>query len=120
MFVSDSYPNANVLVEFLNGVTGWNYTMDDVFKTGERILDIRHCFNIREGLNLLKYKSPDRIIGIPPLKTGPTAGRTVDEKTIDSEFCEAMSWDVKTSKPSKRRLIELGMVDVAEELYDVG
>ena len=120
MFVSDSYPNANVLVEFLNAITGWNFTLDDVFKTGERILDIRHCFNIREGLNPLKYKSPDRMIGKPPLKTGPTAGRTVDEETIDRELCEAMSWDVKTTKPSRKRLIELDMADIAKELYGAG
>ena len=120
MFVSDSYPNANVLVEFLNAITGWNFTLDDVFKTGERILDIRHCFNIREGLNPLKYKSPNRMIGLPPLKTGPTAGRTVDEAVIARELCEAMKWDVKTAKPSKQRLIELGMADVAEELYGAG
>ena len=116
MFLSDSYPNANVLVEFLNAITGWNFTMDDVLKTGERILDIRHCFNVREGLNPLKYQRPGRVIGLPPLKTGPTAGRTVDEETIDRELCEAMKWDVKTSKPSKQRLIELGMADVADEL----
>ena len=89
-------------------------------RLGERILDVRHCFNVREGLNPLKYKSPDRMIGKPPLKTGPTAGRTVDEATIDREFCEAMSWDVKTAKPSKQRLTELGMADIAAELYDAG
>jgi hypothetical protein len=43
----------------------------------------------------------------------------VDEETIDRELCEAMKWDVKTSKPSKQRLIELGMDAVADELYRV-
>ena len=119
MFVSDSYPEANILVEFLNSITGWNYTMDDVIKTGERILDIRHCFNLREGLNPLKYKAPDRMIGLPPLKVGPNAGKTLDEKTIDRELCEAMSWDITTTKPSERRLIELGMEDIVKELYAI-
>jgi hypothetical protein len=60
------------------------------------------------------------MIGKPPLKTGPTAGRTVDEETIDRELCEAMSWDVKTTKPSRQRLIELDMADIAKELYGAG
>jgi aldehyde:ferredoxin oxidoreductase len=119
MFVSDSYPEANVLVEFLNAITGWNLTMDDVLKAGERILDMRQSFNIREGINPLEFKVQGRMVGKPPLQAGPNAGRTLDEATIDRELCEAMKWDVKTTKPSEQRLIELGMGDIARELKSV-
>jgi aldehyde:ferredoxin oxidoreductase len=60
---------------------------------------------------------PDRVVGKPPLKEGPLAGITVDEETLDKEYCLAMDWDVKTTKPSKKKLLELGLEDVAKELW---
>lgn len=116
-FVFGTYPNAGVLIEFLNAITGWNLTMEETLKAGERIANIRHAFNLREGLNPLTYKAPDRIIGKPPMKEGPLAGVTVPEDIIAREYCEAMDWDPKTTMPSKKRLLELGMEDVAKVLY---
>jgi aldehyde:ferredoxin oxidoreductase len=116
-FVTFTYPSADVLIEFLNAATGWNLTMEEILKTGERIANIRHCFNIREGLNMLKFHSPDRMAGKPPLTTGPLAGKTVDEEMIASEFCEAMDWDKVTAKPSKKKLLELDMSDVAKVIW---
>jgi aldehyde:ferredoxin oxidoreductase len=112
-FVCLTYPDASVLVEFLNAVTGWNYTMEDLIKTGERITNIRHAFNLRECINPLNYRNPDRMIGKPPLTVGPTAGMTVDEAAIDKEYCLAMDWDVNTTRPSNKKLKELGLEDVA-------
>jgi len=112
-FVSDSYPAAAVLAEFLTAVTGWNITIQDVLSVGERIANVRQAFNIREGINPLKFQNPNRMIGQPPIQYGPHAGQTIDEATIDREFCEAMQWDVQTTEPSKKRLVELGMEDVA-------
>ncbi len=119
MFVFDSYPGANTFVEFLNAITGWNLTLEDVVNAGERIQDMRHSFNVREGYNPLNIHHPARMVGKPPLAAGPNAGRTVDEDVIAREVCEAMKWDVKTAKPSEQRLIELGMGDIAEELAKV-
>jgi len=116
MFLSDSYPNAWVLVEFLNSITGWNFSMEDVINAGERIANIRHLFNIREGFNPLKYTVPDRIAGRPPFKEGPLAGVTLDEKAIAREYCEAMGWDLNTAVPDKKRLIKIGMEDIANSL----
>jgi aldehyde:ferredoxin oxidoreductase len=117
-FVTFTYPSANVLIEFLNAATGWDLTMEEVLKTGERIANIRHCFNIREGLNFLKFNSPGRMAGKPPLTAGPIAGKTIDEEMIAREFCEVMDWDKETTKPSKKKLSELGMDDVAKIICD--
>ncbi len=111
-------PSAHVLTEFISVITGWDITTEELIRTGERIADIRHAFNLREGLNPLKYDIPGRIMGNPPPETGPTAGVTVDEKAMDGEFMMEMQWDPETSKPYKERLIELGLEDVAGELWD--
>jgi aldehyde:ferredoxin oxidoreductase len=40
----------------------------------------------------------------------------VDEATMVSEYLQAMDWDQKTAKPSKSKLAELGLTDIAEVL----
>jgi aldehyde:ferredoxin oxidoreductase len=90
--------------------------MDEIIKTGHRIVTMRQAFNIREGLKT-PWKFPDRMMGIPPKKEGPRAGITLDKDELSKEYYEALGWDVKTGKPSKEVLLELGLDDVAKELY---
>ncbi len=117
LFVFDSLPTVQAVVEFMRAITGWDLTFDELLETGERIANIRRAFNIREGLNPLEFKIPDRVLGIPPQKEGPLAGITVDEDTMDRDYLAAMDWDLKTAKPSKKKLLELGLDDVAKELW---
>ena len=117
LFMYICLPDAKVVTEFISAVTGWDVTMDELIKTGERITNIRHAFNIREGLNPLQFKVPDRLLGKPPLKEGPLAGIVIDEDTMIKEYLAAMDWDPKTAKPSKKKLQELGLEDVAKELW---
>ncbi len=110
-------PNVEPFLEFLNAVSGWDFTVGELFKTGERIANIRQAFNIREGLNSLQFKAPGRVYGNPPPERGPLAGITVDEETLFTEYLTAMDWDTKTAKPSKKKLLELGLDEVARELW---
>jgi aldehyde:ferredoxin oxidoreductase len=110
-------PHADAFIESVNAVTGWGITREEVDRTGERIANIRQAFNIREGLNLLEFKIPDRIVGNPPKKEGPLAGVTLDQNLINREFLTAMDWDLETAKPSKEKLLELDMEDVAQVLW---
>jgi aldehyde:ferredoxin oxidoreductase len=34
-----------------------------------------------------------------------------------AEYYKAMDWDLETGKPSKKKLIELGLEDVAQKLW---
>jgi aldehyde:ferredoxin oxidoreductase len=117
LFVYWAFPNTDPIADFMRAVTGWDVTNEELLKTGERIANIRQAFNIREGLNPLKFKVPDRVLGKPPLKAGPLAGVTVDEDTMIKEYLTAMDWDLKTAKPSKKKLLELGLTDVAQTLW---
>jgi aldehyde:ferredoxin oxidoreductase len=117
LFVYWAFPDVDPIADFMRAVTGWDVTDEELLKTGERIANIRQAFNIREGLNPLKHKVPDRVMGRPPLKEGPVAGVTIDEDTMIKEYLTAMDWDLKTAKPSKRKLLELGLTDVAQELW---
>ena len=117
VFVIATYPHVDVLIEFLNAVTGWDTTVEEVLATGERVANLRQAFNIREGLNPLDYVVSGRLVGKPPLEAGPLAGVTIDQDAINREFLEAMDWDLTTTKPSKKKLLELGLDDVAKSLW---
>ena len=116
LFLYWALPHIDSFVEFMSAVSGWDLTIDELLKTGERISNIRHAFNIREGLNPLQFKISGRITGNPPPKVGPLAGVTVDEETLNKEYLAALDWDLKTAKPSKKKLQELGLEDVAKEI----
>ncbi|MDY6892111.1 MAG: aldehyde ferredoxin oxidoreductase family protein [Chloroflexota bacterium] len=107
----DAVPN------FLAAVTGWEFSMPDSLVVGERIANIRRAFNVREGIKPEDYKLPARIKGVPPLKEGPLAGVTIDVDNLSKELCEFMDWDLETGKPSKDKLVSLGMDDVAKDLW---
>lgn len=118
IFLYWALPHIDGIVDFMHAVSGWDLTVDELLLTGERIANIRHAFNIREGLNPLDYKINGRIMGHPPPKEGPLAGITVDEETLDQEFLSAMDWDSKTTKPSRKKLEDLGLEDVAREIWE--
>jgi aldehyde:ferredoxin oxidoreductase len=75
------------------------------------------AFNLREGINPIEdFKMPGRVIGHPPVKSGPQKGVEIDLNTMVREYLQAMDWDQMTFKPSRRRLEQLGLEDVAEVL----
>ena len=117
MFMYMSLHNVEVVTNFMSAITGWGVTTDELLKAGERISNVRHAFNLREGLNPLQFKVPDRSLGIPAQKEGPLTGVTVDENILIKEYLTAMDWDTKTTKPSKKKLQELGLEDIAGDLW---
>jgi len=101
----------------ISAVTGWDRSMNELLKIGERIANIRHAFNLREGINPLEWKVNPRIIGNPPQKEGPLAGVTADIEAQVYWNLGALDWDRVTTKPSKKKLLELGLDDVAQEFW---
>jgi aldehyde:ferredoxin oxidoreductase len=104
------------LVDFLNAVTGWDYTFETLHTAGERIANMRHAFNLREGQNPRKWAFPGRMIGNPPIGKGPLGQTTVDLEANEVAYLRAFGWDPETTRPSALRLAELGLEDVAQDL----
>jgi aldehyde:ferredoxin oxidoreductase len=105
------------LVAYMKAVTGWDRSLQELFKAGERIANMRHAFTLREGDNPLKRKVHPRIIGRPPFEEGPLAGVTCDIETQIIENLKALDWDLTTARPSRKKLLELGLDDVAHDLW---
>ncbi len=108
---------AQYAAEFLAAVTGWERPLKEILKCGARIGTMRHVFTLREGDNPIQRKVHGRIIGQPPQTEGPLAGVTAD---LDAQVywnLGAIDWDRVTARPSRDRLLELGLDDVAQELW---
>ncbi|MGB8708067.1 MAG: aldehyde ferredoxin oxidoreductase family protein [Dehalococcoidia bacterium] len=111
------FMDASALTDFINLATGWDYSIDDLLKVGDRVASIRQAFNAREGVGISDFKVPGRVAGNPPPEAGPTAGRSVDFATLRSDYLAARDWDA-TGIPGKNKLLELGLEDVAKSLWD--
>ena len=112
MFGYLSY-DARSTPEFMEAITGWGGDIKELLLIGERIANVRMLFNLREGVNPLEWKVPDRILGHPPLEEGNIRGVELDEKTMIREFLQAMDWDQSTMRPSEQKLEELGLQELA-------
>jgi aldehyde:ferredoxin oxidoreductase len=103
-----AYP-IQTMVDQIASVTGWEFDLEEMFRTGMRIFTMRHAFNLREGINPLARSLPGRIIGDPPLTEGNVKDVTVDFQNLTREFLELIGWDQHTTVPNKQSLRELGM-----------
>ena len=112
-FAGFSMPQ-EALPGFIEAVTG---SAIDLVRTGQRIMNMRHVFNLREGQRRSDNKIPVRCVGKPPLAEGPLKGITVDHEKLADNFFGAMDWDKSTLFPSKDSLEALGLSDVVRDLY---
>jgi aldehyde:ferredoxin oxidoreductase len=105
------------LPAYVNAVTGWNKTPEEYLRIGERIQNLRQAFNIKQGIKpMTDFALPDRAWGNPPLDYGPIKGVTVNIKSLQNRFLDCIGWDKETAVPTKAKLMELGLEDVALEI----
>ena len=102
--------------EWINVMTGWDMTREELLRVGERIANLRMAFSFREGDIVTRRHVPGRSFGSPPQGEGPHAGFTLDVETLEREFLEACDWDIETGRPSRAKLISLGLEDVARQI----
>ena len=95
------------IVDFVQAVTGWDFTADELLRTGERIQTLRQLFNFREGVHPGDFTLPKRIVEPPPV--GPLKEITYRIEDIRRTYFQAMSWDPITGEPSPKRLFELDL-----------
>jgi aldehyde:ferredoxin oxidoreductase len=97
------------VVDYLNAATGWKLTPDEYLKIGERILDLRKAFTVREGIRPKDTRLHHRGVGDPPHDKGPLKGVTLDMNQLEKGFFDIVGWDPKTGGPTKKKLKEMGI-----------
>lgn len=103
------------LIDFINAVTGWEMTVQEVLQTGARIQSLRQEFNKREKIELASRKLHPRMAGTPPKTDGPLKDITVDIETLSSEYYSAMGWNPENGFPSEETLNKLGIQELVKK-----
>ena len=97
--------------ELMHATTGWEWTVEDIQKIGERRLNMLRAFNAREGAGRDRDTLPKRIYD-EPLEGGPSDGVSVTRQEVEDAldiYYEMCGWDVATGKPTRAKLEQLGL-----------
>ncbi len=104
--------------EMLSYATGWSYSIEELMKAGRRIFDLKRCFNMKLGDTAANDRLPKVVM--EPLREGGTQGHVPDLSRQLRELYDARGWDPKTGKPLRKTLAELGLEDVAGDIWSSG
>ncbi|MCJ7541872.1 MAG: aldehyde ferredoxin oxidoreductase family protein [Desulfobacterales bacterium] len=106
---------ASMIAGILSAVTGKDFKAMDILTFGERSLNLKRAINNLLGVTREHDRLPD--IARKALKEGATAGIEPDMDLMLKDFYTVSQWDWDTGKPTKEKLVEMGLYQVAEDLY---
>ena len=108
------------LVEICSSVTGWELSLWEIMKLGERRVNMFKAFNVREGFAIADDWLPPRMF--EPIQSGPRKGSTFSEdelRKMRELYYKMQNWDDE-GRPTQAKLIELDIEWVSEELAKTG
>ena len=98
-------------------VTGIPLTTEELRTAGERVWNMEKAYNIREGWTRKDDTLPPRVFN-DPIPDGSAKGSKLTKKELDfmlDDYYAARGW-TRDGMPTKKKLIELGLEDVAKEV----
>jgi len=98
-------------------VTGFETSANDLRRAGERIINLKKAYNIREGWTRRDDHLPPRVMK-DPIPGGVAEGSLVTPDELNmmlDGYYEARGWTSDGFIP-KQKLIELGLDDIAEQM----
>jgi aldehyde:ferredoxin oxidoreductase len=106
-------------VDLIALATGWNFTVDEFRKGGERIYNLARAFCVREGITRADDILPGRLME-DPLADGLAKGNIVERDVLEKlkdVYYEYRGWDKKTGIPTPEKLHELGLDKLTADLW---
>jgi aldehyde:ferredoxin oxidoreductase len=103
-------------VELVKAVTGWNTTAFELWKVGDRALNMTRAFNFREGFTVKDDWLPDRFFH--PHDVGALSKTAVDPEQFRRArrtYYVMNGWNEETGAPTREKLEELDVGWVAEK-----
>jgi aldehyde:ferredoxin oxidoreductase len=98
------------IVDYVKAVTGWQTSLFDLLKVGERHANMARIFNLREGFTSKDDTLPDRLFN--PMEGGTLKGKKIDKEQFSKAvetYYQMMGWDPETGVPEKEKLAELDL-----------
>ena len=101
------------MVNLISAVTGWETSLWEIMKLGERRINMFRAFNAREGIRGADDWLPERMF--EPIPSGPRAGYKVSASDFAESlrfYYEMMNWDEEgIPRPAKLSELDLGWVN---------
>jgi len=94
-----------VITEWLNCLTGFDYTVEEMLTTGERIFNLKRLYNIKCGIGRADDNLPRHILE-QPRPDGGAAGNLPPLAAMLQEYYQARGWD-EEGRPSPETLQRL-------------
>jgi len=102
-------------VELINASCGLDWNVEDMVKAGERAWNLKRAINNCLGLNAQNDKLPKALM--TPMPDGGSEGFVPDLEGMLIGYYQHRGWDHNTGKPTWEKLVELGLEDVAKDLW---
>ncbi|MBN1303085.1 MAG: aldehyde ferredoxin oxidoreductase family protein [Anaerolineales bacterium] len=107
----------DVLVNMINAAMGLQNSLEDYLRVGERAWNLKRAINNRLGLSRENDRLPKAFL--KPFQDGNAAGYVPPFQEMLSVYYEARAWDPVTGRPTRKKLIELGLEEIADDLWGV-
>jgi aldehyde:ferredoxin oxidoreductase len=88
---------------------------EELMHIGARLVTMKRCFNVREGVSRQDDRLPRRFTD-EPMPGGPAKGQTVNLEPMLDEYYALYGWDVPTGIPTRTCLHDLQLDEFAKDL----
>ena len=98
------------MVEIVKCVTGWDTSIYELLKVGERMAAMGRMFNLREGIGADEDTLPERLF--EPLPDGPNQGKGFSREEFETakrDYYGIMGWGPADGRPTPGKLHELNL-----------
>jgi aldehyde:ferredoxin oxidoreductase len=116
----DYYGDVDAEAKMLAPLTGLDITTADLDRAGERIRNLDRALHVR---NYDRSRTIDEtaewVFEYPEKTDGTLLDQGLFDRILDSYYAHR-GWDAATGRPTRARLEELGLGDVADELERLG
>jgi aldehyde:ferredoxin oxidoreductase len=102
-------------VNLINAGCGLNWSVSEMMKFGERSWNLKRAINTRMGLTRANDTLPKALL--TPFSDGGSEGFVPDIEAMLSAYYQHRGWDDVTGKPTRDKLIDLGLDDIAQDLW---
>lgn len=104
-----------MVVDLLNAACGYDMTVEELLRCGERGWTLKRAINHRLGLTRANDQLPKALL--QPYEDGPAAGYVPPFAEMLTAYYAARGWDPVTGRPTREKLLALGLDDVARDLW---
>jgi len=107
---SEYLQNYDKICKIIQAVTGWQTSLFELMKIGERKVNLMKCFNVKHGIKSAEDCLSERMFD--KLDKGATEGIAIDRAEFEraiQDYYEMAGWDYNKGRPFIGKLKELGL-----------